>query len=113
MGASDGEAVIDLAGAEGGEGLNEEDNENKNADRSLRLCGQQSAQGKQPRKLEAPSTGLEEEGEDRACRVSHPLLSFGEFIQAHQQGCFVCYGRSSPFQHDHRPGKIHKADTKA
>ena len=40
-------------------------------------------------------------------------LSFGEFIRAHPQGCFVCHGRRSSFQHDHRTCRIHKADTEA
>ena len=40
-------------------------------------------------------------------------LSFGEFIRAHTQGCFVCYGRRSPFQHDHWTCSIDKADTEA
>ena len=45
--------------------------------------------------------------------MGDPPLSFGEFIRAHPQGCFVCYGRSSPFQHDHRTCPIHVADTEA
>ena len=35
-------------------------------------------------------------------RVGDPPLFFGEFIPAHSHGCFVCYGRSSPFEQDHR-----------
>ena len=46
-------------------------------------------------------------------RVGDPPLSFGEFIRAHPQGCFVCYGRNSPFQHDHGTCPTHKADTEA
>ena len=42
-----------------------------------------------------------------------PPLSFGEFIRAHPQGCFVCYGRNKGFNHDHRTCPIHKADTEA
>ena len=38
---------------------------------------------------------------------------FKVFIQAHLQGCFVCYGRSSPPQHNPRTCLIHKADTEA
>ena len=34
-------------------------------------------------------------------------------MRAHPQGCFVCYGRSPPFQHDHRTCSIHKTDTEA
>ena len=47
------------------------------------------------------------------CRVSKLPLSFGEFIRAHPQSCFVCCGRTSCFQHDHWTCPIHKADTEA
>ena len=46
-------------------------------------------------------------------RIGDPPLSFGEFIRAHPQGCFVCYGRKKGFNHDHRTCLIHKADTEA
>ena len=46
-------------------------------------------------------------------RIGNPALSFGEFIRAHPQGCFVCDGRNKGFNHDHRTCPIHKADTKA
>ena len=46
-------------------------------------------------------------------RVGDPPTSFGEFIRAHREGCFVCYGRTFPFQHYHRTCPIHKADTEA
>ena len=47
------------------------------------------------------------------CRIGNPLLSFGEFIRPHPQGCFVCYGRNKGFNHDHRTCPIHQADTEA
>ena len=46
-------------------------------------------------------------------RIGDPQLSFGEFIQAHPQGCFVCYGRNKGFNHDHQTCPIQKADTEA
>ena len=46
-------------------------------------------------------------------RIGSPPLSFGEFIRAHPQGCFVCYGRKQGFNHDHRTCPIHLADTEA
>ena len=46
-------------------------------------------------------------------RIGNPPLSFGEFIRAHPQGCFVCYGRKQGFNHDHRTCAIHQADTEA
>ena len=42
-----------------------------------------------------------------------PPLSFAEFIRAHPQGCFVCYGRNKGFNHDHRACPIHKAHREA
>ena len=45
--------------------------------------------------------------------MGDPPLSFGEFIRAHPQGCFVCNGRNKGFNHDHRTCPIHKADTEA
>ena len=45
--------------------------------------------------------------------MGDPPLSFGEFIRARPQGCFVCYGRNKGFNHDHRTCPIHKADTEA
>ena len=45
--------------------------------------------------------------------MGDPPLSFGEFIRAQPQGCFVCYGGNKGFNHDHRTCAIHKADTKA
>ena len=46
-------------------------------------------------------------------RIGNPPLSFAEFIRAHPQGCFVCYGRNKGFNHDHRTCPIHQADTEA
>ena len=43
-------------------------------------------------------------------RFDNPPLSCGEFIRAHPQGCFVCYGRKQGFNHDHRTCPIHQAD---
>ena len=46
-------------------------------------------------------------------QVGSPPLSFGELISDNPQHCFVCYGRSSPFEHDHGTCQIHKAQTEA
>ena len=54
---------------------------------------------------------LKEKKEPR--RMGDPPLSFEEFIRAHPQGCFVCYGRNKGFNHDHRTCPIHKADGEA
>ena len=46
-------------------------------------------------------------------RIGDPLLSFGEFIRAHPQGCFVGYRRKRGFNHDNRTCLNHQADTEA
>ena len=46
-------------------------------------------------------------------RIGDPPPSVGEFIRAHPQCCFVCYGRNKGFNHDHRTCPIHKAYTEA
>ena len=45
--------------------------------------------------------------------VGDPPQSSGEFIQAHPQSCFVCYGQNSPYQHDHQICSTHKPETEA
>ena len=57
--------------------------------------------------------GWKKKEKKEPCRIGHPPLSFGEFIRAHPQGCFVCYGRRKGFNHDHRTCPVHKADTEA
>ena len=57
--------------------------------------------------------GWKKKEKNEPVRKGDPLLSFGEFIRAHPQGCFVCYGRNKGFNHDHRTCLIHKPDTEA
>ena len=45
--------------------------------------------------------------ERKETRMGEPPLSFSEFIKAHPQGCFVCYGRKPALQHDHRTCPLH------
>ena len=69
--------------------------------------------GEQPGKLEAPASGWKKMEKKDPRRIGDPPLSFGEFIRAHPQGCFVCYGRKKGFNHDHRTCPTHQADTEA
>ena len=98
-----GEAAMDPAGAGGDETLVDDDDDDEPA-RSGRLClpGQQPQRGEQTGKLEAPAAGLEEAGEEGPSPHWATLrCPLGEFIRAHPQGCFVCYGRKKGFNHDH------------
>ena len=57
--------------------------------------------------------GRKKKEKKEARRIGNPPLSFGEFIRAHPQGGFVCYGRKGGFNHDHRTCPVHQADTEA
>ena len=46
-------------------------------------------------------------------RIGDPPPSLGEFIKTQPRGCFLCYWRSTPFQHDHWQCAVHKADNEA
>ena len=57
--------------------------------------------------------GWKEKEKKKLRRIGDPPLSFGEFIRAHGQGCFVCYGRNKGINHDHWTWPIYKANTEA
>ena len=111
---SDGEAVWDLAGAKGNKGLNDDDDEDKPAETAVCAFFASNLHKESNRGSWTPlQQGSKKREKKEPRRVGNPPLSFVEFIPAHLQGCFVCYGRSSPFQHDHRTCPIHKADMEA
>ena len=111
---SDWEAVMDPAGAEGGESLNDDDDADEPADTAVcAFVANNLHKGSNQGSWKPLQQGRKKWEKKEPRRVGDPPLSFGEFIRAHPQGCFVCYRRSSPFQHDHRTCPIHKADTEA
>ena len=100
---SDGEAVMDPAGAEGGEGVNDDADEDEPAETAFCAFVANSLHKRSNRGIWEPlQQGWQKSEKKEPRRVGNPPLSFGEFIRAHPQGCFVAYGRSSPCQHDHR-----------
>ena len=99
---SDGEAVVGPAGAEGGKGLTDDDNEDKPAGTAVcAFMAYNLHKGKDRGSWKPLQKVCKKRKKKEPRRVGDPPLSFEEFIRAHPQGCFVCYGRSSPFQHDH------------
>ena len=103
---SGGEAAMVPAGAEGGEALDDDDNDDEPAE--LAVCAFVA------NNLNAGSNrGSWEKEKKQLRRMGNPPLSFGEFIRAHSQGCFVCYGRNKGFDHDPRTCPVHKADMEA
>ena len=111
---SDGEAVMNPAGAEGGEGLNDNDDGNEHADTAVcAFLANNLHKGSNRGSWKSLQQGWKKREKKEPQRVGDPPLSFGELIRAHPQGCFISYGQSSPFQHNHRNCPIHKVNTEA
>ena len=108
------EAAMDPAGAGGDETLVNDDDDDEPAEVAVCafVANKLSAGSKQGSwKPLQPGWKKKEKRDPR--RIGDPPLSFREFIRAHPQGCFVCYGRKQGFNHDHRTCPIHQADTEA
>ena len=109
-----GEAAMDPAGADGDETLVDNDDDDEPAE--VAVCAfvakNLSARSK-PGNWKPLQQGWRKQEKRDPRRIGDPPLSFGEFIRAHPQGCFVCYGRKRGFNHDHRTCHVHKADTEA
>ena len=105
---------MDSAGAGGDETLVDDDDDDEPAEVAVCafVANNLSAGSKQGSWKPLQPGWKKKEKRDPRC-IGDPPLSFGEFIRAHPQGCFVCYGRKKGFNHDHRTCPIHQADTEA
>ena len=105
-----GEAAIDPAGPDADETLVHDDDDDEPAE--MAVCAFVAHNGAENNrgnwKPLQPGWKKKEKRDPR--RFGDPPLSFGEFIRAHPQGCFVCYGRKKGFNHDHRTCPTHQAD---
>ena len=111
---SGGESAIDRAGTEGGEALDDDDDNNEPAETSVcAFVANNLNAGSNRGSWKPQQKGWKTKEKKEPRRMGDPLLSFGEFIRAHPQGCFVCYGRNKGFNDDHRTCPIHKSDTEA
>ena len=111
---SDRKAVMDLAGPEGSEGPDDDDDSDERAETAVCAFVAINLHKGSNRGSWIPiQQGRKKREKKEPRRVGDPPLSFAEFIRANPQHCVVCYGRSSPFQHDHQTCPIHKADTEA
>ena len=111
---SDGEAVMDPSEAESCKGLDVDGDEHEPAQTAVcAFVVKNLHKGSNRGSCKPLQQGWKQRQKKERRRVGDPPLSFGEFIRADPQGCFVCYGRSSPFQHNYRTCPIHKADTEA
>ena len=109
-----GEAAMDPAGADGHEALDDYDDDDEPAEMTVCTFVANNLNARSNLGSWKPlQKGWKKKEKKDPRRIGDPALSFGEFIRAHPQGCFVCYGRNKGFNHDHRTCPIHKADTEA
>ena len=111
---SGGVAAMDPAGADRNEALDNDDDDDEPAEVAIcAFVANNLNTGSNRGSWKPLQKGLKKKEKKDPRRIGDPPLSFAEFIQAHPQGCFVCYGRNKGFNHDHRKCPIHKADTDA
>ena len=105
---------MDPAGADGDETLVSDDDDDEPAEVAVcAFVANNLSAGSKPRNPKPLQQGWRKKEKRDPGRIGDPPLSFGEFIRAHPQGCFVCYGRRKGFNHDQRTCPIHQADTEA
>ena len=109
-----GEAAMDPAGADGDETLVDDDDDDEPGEVAVcAFVAKNLSAGSKPGNWKPLQQGWRKQEKRDPRRTGDPPLSFREFIRAHPQGCFVCYGRKRGFNHDHRTCPVHKADTEA
>ena len=109
-----GEAAMDPVGAGGGEALDNNDDDHEPAE--IAVCAPVASNlsaGSNRGTWKPLQQGRKKREKKDPRRIGNSLLSLGEFIRAHPQGCFVCCVRKQGFNHDHRTCPIHQADTEA
>ena len=98
-----GEAAMDPAGADGDETLVDDDDDDEPAEMAVcAFVANNLSAGNNRGSWKPLQPGWKKKEKRDPRRIGDPPLSFGEFIRAHPQGCFVCYGRKKGFNHDHR-----------
>ena len=105
---------MDPAGADGDEAVVDDDDDDEPAE--MAVCGfvaNNLNAGSNWGSWKPLQQGWRKKKKKDPRSIGNPPLSFGEFIRADLQGCFVCYGRKQGFNHDHRTCPIHQADTEA
>ena len=111
---SGGESAMDPAGTETGEALDDEDDDDKPGETAVcAFVATNLNTGSNRGSWKPLQKGWKKKEKKEPRRIGNPPLSFGEFIRARPQGCFVCYGKNKGFNPDHPTCPIHKADTEA
>ena len=111
---SGGKSAVDPAGTEGDEALDDNDDDDEPAQTAVcAFLAHNLNAGSNRGSWKPLQKGWKKKEKKEPRRMGDPPLCFGKFIQAHPQGCFVCYGRNKGFNHDHRTCPVHKADKEA
>ena len=111
---SGGEGAMNPAGADGDEALDDDDDDDEPAEVAVcAFVANNQDTGSNRGSCKPLQKGWKNKEKKDPRRIGDPPLSFAEFIRAHPQDCFVCYGRNKGFNHDHRTCPIHKADMEA
>ena len=98
-----GEAAMDPAGADGDKALVDDDDDDEPAEMAVcAFVAKNLSAGSKQGSWKPLQPGRKKKEKRDPRRIGDPPLSFGEFIRAHPQGCFVCHGRKRGFNHDHR-----------
>ena len=108
-----GEAAMDPAGADGDEALVDDDDDDEPAEMAVCAFVAHNGAGNNRGSWRPLQPGWKKKEKRDPRRIGDPPLSFGDFIRAHPQGCYVCYGRKRGFNHDHRACPIHQDDAEA
>ena len=95
------EAAMNPAGADGDEALVDDDDDEPAEVAVCAFVAHNLSAGNKQGSWKPLQPGWKKKEKRDPRRIGDPPLSFGEFIRAHPQGCFVCYGRKKGFNHDH------------
>ena len=99
---SGGESARDPAGTEAGEALDDEDDDDEPAETVVcAFVANNLNAGSNRGSCKPLQKGWKKKEKKEPRRMGDPPLSSGEFIRAHPQGCFMCYGRNKGFNYDH------------
>ena len=91
---------MDPAGADGDEALVDDDDDDEPAEMAVcAFVANNLSAGSNRGSWKPLQPGWKKKEKRDPRRIGDPPLSFGEFIRAHPQGCFVCYGRKRGFNH--------------
>ena len=90
-----GEAAMDPAGADGDQAPDDVDDDDEPAEMAICAFVAHNLNAGSNRGSWKPlQQGWKKKEKKDPRGIGNPALSFGEFIRAQPQGCFVCYGRN-------------------